>query len=171
MWRPGFCVRQSAAARVFGYSRRLAVKSFHYRGTPQKPGLVFGLDAGGSCNGAVLRVAAKNKKRVLQILFRREMFAGIYNPVFIKARLLATGKQTRALAFAARRDTPHYAPPLSLRETAGIIRSAKGAGGGNEEYIQNTRKELERLGIPCPQLAKLCAALNRQTKQKNTRKA
>ena len=80
MWRPGFRFIECSVARIYGYHRRLAVCSWHYRGTPQKPGLVFGLDKGGSCYGMLYRVATKNKGRILRYLFRREMFANVYMP-------------------------------------------------------------------------------------------
>lgn len=156
MWRPGFRVRESAAARVHGYARRLSVRSTHYRGTPQKPGLVFGLDSGGSCNGVVLR-AAGDTKRILRGLFRREMFANVYEPRFVCAHL--SGGDIRALTFVVRREGNHYVPPMSPQRAAKIIRAAKGFGGDNADYVKNTREELARRGVPCPQLARLCALL------------
>ena len=158
MWRPGFAVRWAAAARIYGYSRRLAVKSTHYRGAPDNPGLVFGLDLGGSCCGVVLRAAA-GKNRVLPPLFRREMFANVYEPKFLRARLLDGGGVKTVLTFAVRRGHPQYAPPIPPPQAAKIIRNAKGAGGENAEYILNTFAELKRRGVHCPQLEKLCALL------------
>ena len=157
MWRPGFRVRESATARVHGYSRRLSVRSMHYRGTPRRPGLVFGLDAGGSCNGVVLQPAASDK-RVLRDLFRREMFANVYEPRFVSARL-ADGGAARVLTFVVRRGGANYAPPMPPEKAAKIIRAARGFGGDNADYVRNTREELERRGVHCPQLARLCALL------------
>lgn len=156
MWRPGFRPADSAAARIYGYARRLSVRSKHYRGTPKKPGLVFGLDAGGSCNGVVLH-AAGDKKRILKNLFRREMFANVYEPKFVRAR--TENKTVRALTFVVRRNGEHYVPPMPVMQAAKIIRDAKGIGGDNADYVRNTLAELQRRGVPCPQLAKLCAML------------
>ena len=159
LWKPGFAVQESAAAKIYGYSRRLAIRSTHYRGTEKKPGLVFGLDAGGSCCGVVLRAKA-GKTRVLPPLFRREMFANAYKPVFLRAQCLDGGEIKNVLTFAVRRaGNPRYAPPMDLRAAAKIIRAAKGEGGENAEYILNTHAELKRRGVRCPQLEKLCALL------------
>lgn len=159
MWRPGFRPSEMRAARVRGYARRLAVRSTHYRGTPARPGLVFGLDAGGSCNGVALRVPAAQKDRVIRSLFRREMFAHAYHPRFVRAEL-ESGGTVRALAFIVRRDSPQYAPPLPPRRAAGIVKEAAGFGGGNAEYVKNAFAELSRRGVSCPQLAAFCALLD-----------
>ena len=118
MWRPGFRFIECSVARIYGYHRRLAVCSWHYRGTPQKPGLVFGLDKGGSCYGMLYRVATKNKGRILRYLFRREMFANVYMPRFVAASPGRREGRTTALVFVVRRDSPNYAPPCPMIKRA-----------------------------------------------------
>ena len=51
MWNPGFAHLRAEKAVLHGAHRALCIYSTHYRGTPDKPGLVFGLKAGGSCVG------------------------------------------------------------------------------------------------------------------------
>jgi len=49
MWNPGFAYARSCAALLRRYHRAFCVYSNRYRGTPEKPGLVPGLDRGGAC--------------------------------------------------------------------------------------------------------------------------
>ena len=60
MWRPGFAFEEARRARVIGYRRCFCIYSVHHRGTPERPGMVLGLDRGGACEGIVYRVRAAN---------------------------------------------------------------------------------------------------------------
>ena len=73
MWRPGFPHADSRPAVLHGYHRALCVYSTRYRGTPERPGLVLGLDRGGSCRGRVRRVSGEDAGHVRAYLTEREM--------------------------------------------------------------------------------------------------
>lgn len=153
MWLPGFACRRRQAARIYGYSRRCAVFSTYYRGTDKKPGLVLGLDRGGSCNGVLYRVPRRRKTAVIKYLFDREMFAGVYHPRYITA--CAGGGRCQALTFVVRRDSRQYAAPMPPEAAAAIIAAAGGHGGSNRAYIYNTGSHLRQLGIPAPMLEQI----------------
>ena len=68
MWRPGFDFIEQVPARLIGEHRALCVYSFDHRGTPEKPGLVLGLDRGGACRGVAFRVAAKQRGDTIDYL-------------------------------------------------------------------------------------------------------
>ena len=66
MWKPGFEYLERRTARLDGFQRRFALTSRHYRGTPEKPGLVLGLDwaPGRSCTGVAFRVAGDAEREI-----------------------------------------------------------------------------------------------------------
>src|SRR3546814_5730407 len=78
MWHPGFPHVEARPARLRGLHRSFCVYSHRYRGTPQAPGLVLGLDRGGSCHGMAFCVPAAEGEEALDYLFEREMMTGIY---------------------------------------------------------------------------------------------
>jgi glutathione-specific gamma-glutamylcyclotransferase len=59
MWRPGFVFEEASHALIEGAHRALCIYSVHHRGTKPAPGLVFGLDKGGKCEGLAYRVARR----------------------------------------------------------------------------------------------------------------
>ncbi|HET7413468.1 MAG TPA: gamma-glutamylcyclotransferase, partial [Pararhizobium sp.] len=78
MWRPGFDFIEASEARAFGFRRSLCVRSHVHRGTPERPGLVLGLDFGGSCRGMAFRVASENQAAVMAYLRARELVTHVY---------------------------------------------------------------------------------------------
>src|SRR5258708_12763940 len=78
MWRPGFEFVERVPARLIGEHRALCVYSFVHRGTPEKPGLVLGLDRGGACRGVAFRVAEKNGAATIAYFPHREQVTPVY---------------------------------------------------------------------------------------------
>ena len=70
IWRPGFAFEDSHPARLYGYHRSLCIFSHVHRGTPERPGLVLGLDRGGICRGLAFRVAADRAQETVDNLRR-----------------------------------------------------------------------------------------------------
>lgn len=146
MWNPGFEHECREVAVVHGLHRRLCVSSIRYRGTPERPGLVLGLDRGGSCRGYAYRVGADIKHEVVRYLEQREMINAVYQPVFVRVRRADHGQCT-ALTFRVRRDHPQYIPPMDDRLLAERIAGCRGQNGCNPEYVFNTLSELRRIGF------------------------
>src|SRR5215468_2984235 len=81
MWRPGFEYIEKVPARLVGEHRALCVYSFVHRGTPEKPGLVLGLDRGGACRGIAFRIAEQNRAATVAYLRAREQVTSVYREV------------------------------------------------------------------------------------------
>ena len=63
--------------------RSLCVHSHVHRGTPEKPGLVLGMDTGGSCSGVAFKVSSKLHGKVMEYLRGRELVTNVYLNVFV----------------------------------------------------------------------------------------
>ncbi len=145
MWRPGFEFIEAQPALLHGWHRAFCIYSRRYRGTADYPGLVLGLDRGGSCRGVAYRVAGDHARSVMDYLWDREMFAGVYQPRLTIVRL-ANGP-AECHAFVADRRHVQYAGGLPRAEAVRIIRRAAGSTGSNREYLANTVRHLDELGI------------------------
>jgi len=151
MWRPGFEHEETRQARLFGYHRALCVRSFVHRGTPERPGLVLGLDRGGSCHGVAFRIRAENRDAVLTYLRERELVTQVYVEAARKIRL-ETGHDVRAVTYVVDRLHTQYAGALSVDDAVLRVSGAVGQSGPNEEYVVNTADHLKTLGIHDPHL-------------------
>ena len=87
LWNPGFGFAEARAARLVGHHRALCITSHRYRGTVERPGLVLGLDRGGSCLGLAYRVDAADAAAVRDYLREREMVTGAYREGLRPVRL------------------------------------------------------------------------------------
>jgi cation transport protein ChaC len=146
MWHPGFPFEEARPALLRGYHRSFCLYSHRYRGTPDKPGLVLGLDAGGACRGIAYRVARHNAKRVMGYLWKREMPMRVYACREVKVEV---GRRTVwACAFVVRREHPNYAPDLSVQRTVELVCQGHGKRGPCMAYLENTVRHLDQLGIP-----------------------
>ena len=160
MWRPDFAFVERAVARLEGYHRSFCITSTHHRGSADRPGLVLGLDRGGSCLGVAYRVAADQARTVRTYLRRRELISGVYREAFplVQISNSDTGrKHVVALAFIVERAHPSYAGALSLKQQARMIRGARGLSGDNLDYLVNTVSHLRAIDIRERSLERLVA--------------
>ena len=153
MWDPGFPHIEVRVALLRGYHRRFCVYSHRYRGTPECPGLVLGLDRGGSCRGLVFRVPAAEGQDVLAYLHEREMITGVYIPTWLSLET-AEGTVTAA-GYVVDRAHQQYTGRLSPEETVELILQGHGARGPCSDYLANTVRHLEGLGLGAGPLKRL----------------
>jgi cation transport protein ChaC len=161
MWRPGFEYVEARSALLHGYHREFCVYSHRHRGTPQKPGLVLGLDRGGCCRGLAFRVAAAEVEAVMRYLAEREMVNNTYEPRTVPAET-EVGRLP-VYAFVVRRDHPQYAGKLAVAEAAALIVQGEGISGLNRDYLINTVRRLESLGFIDKRLHALLTEVKRMT--------
>jgi cation transport protein ChaC len=163
MWRPGFEFIEQVPARLIGEHRALCVYSFDHRGTPEKPGLVLGLDRGGACRGIAFRVAGKLREATTEYLRGREQTTNVYREVMRSVWLENEARQrVSALAFVVDRGHVQYAGRLSLAEQLRHVQQGHGRSGNNRDYVLATVKSIEAQGFRDPQLHQLAMMLHRE---------
>lgn len=147
MWRPGFAHMERAPARLIGLHRSLCVFSFVHRGTPERPGLVLGLDRGGMCRGIAFRVAAAKRAETIAYLRGREQVTSVYVETMRQIELEdRERRKVRALCYTVDRSHVQYAGRLSLAERLHHVRQGHGRSGPNRDYVLATVQALEALG-------------------------
>jgi cation transport protein ChaC len=149
MWKPGFAFVERVPARLIGMHRALCVYSFVHRGTPERPGLVLGLDRGGMCRGIAFRVAAATRDETVAYLRAREQVTTVYVETMRRIELEEEARrQVRALCFIVDRSHVQYAGRLTLAECVHHVRQGHGRSGANRDYVLETVQALEALGYP-----------------------
>ena len=146
IWRPGFAHIATARARLYGFRRALCIHSHVHRGTPDRPGLVLGLDRGGSCVGLAFRVPGDLQSEVMAYLRERELVTNVYLERSIPVRL-ENGETVPAVCYVVDRSHPQYAGRLDVADAAMRVAGAVGQSGRNVEYVANTVSHLRALGI------------------------
>ena len=148
IWRPGFDFVERVPARLIGEHRALCVYSFVHRGTPEKPGLVLGLDRGGACRGVAFRIAEKKRAATVAYLRAREQVTSVYREVTRSVWLENEARQrVGALAYVVDRGHVQYAGRLSLAEQLRHVMQGHGQSGANREYVIATVKAIEAEGF------------------------
>jgi cation transport protein ChaC len=161
MWRPGFEFIEQVPARLIGEHRALCVYSFDHRGTPEKPGLVLGLDRGGACRGIAFRVAAKLRAETIEYLRGREQTTHVYREVMRSVWLENEGRErVSALAYVVDRGHVQYAGRLTLADQLRYVQQGHGRSGNNRDYVLSTVKSIEAQGFRDPQLHQLALMLH-----------
>jgi len=153
LWNPLFPFVEARRASLHGLHRRFCLWSLASRGKPDAPGLVLGLDRGGSCRGVVYRLPAPCVIDELHLLWRREMVTGAYAPRWLHVE--SDGRPVIALGFVVRRDHSQYTRKLTIEEQAEVIARACGAFGSSADYLERTRVALATHGIIDPYLERL----------------
>lgn len=160
MWRPGFSFVERHVARVHGYRRSFCILSHAHRGTVEKPGLVLGLDRGGSCVGVAFRVAIENRQATIGYLREREQVTGVYLEKTVMAEIGSKGP-VPAVTYVVDRTHCQYSGQLSDSEKLAFIRQGHGISGHNPDYVRSTHEHLLTLGIRDATIARLVAALEK----------
>ncbi len=160
MWRPDFPFIERVQARLLGAHRALCVYSYVHRGTPERPGLVLGLDFGGRCRGIAYRVEAALRAATIAYLRKREQVTAVYRetmrPIWVQG---SAERRVLALCYIVDRGHPQYAGRLTLERQLHHVRQGHGISGANRDYVVATVAALEQLGYRDTELHLLAGML------------
>ncbi|MCC7225347.1 MAG: gamma-glutamylcyclotransferase [Burkholderiaceae bacterium] len=145
IWRPEFDFAERRLARLHDHHRSLCLWSRVNRGTPEVPGLVFGLDHGGSCSGVVFRIPGRAVPETFSALWAREMSTGAYLPRWLTCD--TDRGEISALAFVIDQSGSGYVPRLPEDDLVRIILRASGTYGPCIDYVLQTAEALKASGI------------------------
>ena len=171
MWNPLIQFAERREGRIHGYHRRYCLWLRWGRATKDRPGLILGLDQGGSCRGVSFRIPRALAARELGMIWIREMVSGIYRPRWVTVRcgkqrvgrVAARGKPRtiRAITFTVDPAHPLYTGRLSPQRTAELIAQASGEFGSCRNYLHNTVTHLAELGVRDSYLSRVHALVER----------
>jgi glutathione-specific gamma-glutamylcyclotransferase len=159
MWNPGFPYLRAAPASLHGFHRSLCLYSHQYRGTPAKPGLVFGLDRGGSCRGMVFEVDVTYWPETLTYLRQREQLTNVYVETTKRVHAAGLHEPVEALCFLVNRQHAQYAGELTPENILKFIKQGHGEMGPCEEYVRYTVEHLRQLNIRDRRLERIAGLL------------
>jgi cation transport protein ChaC len=168
LWNPTVPVLETRPARVQGWHRSFCLSTRAGRGSPDNPGLVLGLDRGGACTGAGLRLPEDGLRDELALLWRREMLTGSYVPRWVRlldrVRPATAGTPPavfgHAIAFTMNRQSTQYCGRLDTVELVRRLATARGELGSSSDYLFGTRDGLRALGIRDPAVERLAASVS-----------
>ena len=148
IWNPDIDFCRVVRARLHGYHRAFCIRSIRYRGTPEQPGVVLGLDRGGACTGLAYELAPQTRQTALERLFQREVpdwAERVYRPSLVPIHL-EDGRKVSALAFLAERESRWY-QRLREPDLLQTLRQSCGQRGPNRDYAINTWNALKEHGV------------------------
>lgn len=146
IWNPGFAVQARRRATAVGWHRSFSISLDHFRGSPERPGLMLALASGGHCEGLVLDIAEGTEAESLRAILKRELVA---HELAANACWIAVDTERgreEALTFYADPVGTETAQ-LTIREQAHRLARAAGAAGSGAEYLLRTVRGLAEHGI------------------------
>jgi len=154
VWNPLFHFEEKRVVTTHGFHRSFCLWSRINRGTPDRPGLVLGLDHGGRCRGVAYRIADDKVEDELRLIWRREMLLRAYVPRWVK--VTDGERQFRAIAFTINRASVSYAGRLRPEAIIERLTSCHGRMGPGIDYLLHTAEALRACGIKDRHLQELC---------------
>lgn len=145
IWNPAFEFENRVAASVKGWHRSFCLSAPFGRGTPENPTLFLALNQGGSAEGVAYKLPKGREREELLLVWRREMFSEGYQAEWVKIH--TKGDAFWAITFVANPDAKSFVGELAPEVVADRLRNARGPLGTGLEYLSDTIRHLEQVGL------------------------
>jgi cation transport protein ChaC len=155
IWDPAVQVEEYRFGALAGWRRKFCMRLEGGRGSRERPGLMAALDEGGRCDGIVFRIPRALVDQETEYMWRREMFAGAYRPLFLEVE--TPQGAVDALVFVMDQTNHRYFPDVPENKAARMIAEAEGGLGPNFDYLDSLVRHLDELGIKDDDMLRLHA--------------
>ena len=166
IWNPAFHYVERCHARVYGFHRSFCLRTHMGRGSRENPGLMLGLEPGGSCTGLAYRIAADEIELETWVLWKREMVMSNYSPRWVTAE--GAGPDRRAVTFVMNPSGPMYAGRLPRSEVVQTLATAEGILGRGCDYLFGIVSEFDALGIQDRSLTRIAGEVRAHQRTNGT---
>lgn len=146
MWNPVFDVAETRLATLSGWHRAFCLRLTAGRGTPNQPGRMLALKAGGETTGLAFRLAESSLREDLELLWKREMITGCYRPEWCDLHC-DNGDILTALVFVSQPEHPLIESDTCPQRVAPLIAQASGPLGTNAQYLFALEQVLNSYGM------------------------
>ena len=158
IWNPAMEIDSTYRCSISGYHRSFCFWTIFGRGSEKQPGLMMGLERGGSCDGLAYSIAQDKLKTELDLLFRRELLSYVYKPTWVNASFEnEPDSGTEVLAFVVDPENERYCSNLDEDTLVSSLALAEGPIGKNSDYLYQLVDHLQELGYEDPELTSLAA--------------
>jgi cation transport protein ChaC len=155
IWNPTVHSVERRVAHIQGWHRAFCLSVQAGRGSAEQPGLVLGLDAGGSCTGVAYRIEESLLRSELELLWRREMVSGADIPRWLDIHDEQGQRYGSAIAFTMDPGCAQYAGHLCDDEVVQRLATARGALGSSADYLFKTCESLRACGLVDAEMERL----------------
>ena len=159
IWNPTIEMVERRTARIEGWHRAFCLSTSAGRGSLANPGLVLGLDAGGSCTGLAFRIAEDVLEAELSLLWRREMMSGSYVPRWLDVLDEQGVTFGSAIAFTINTAAENYTGAMARELIIQRLSTACGDLGSSADYLFRTCAGLHAEGIADPDMDRLAESV------------
>ncbi|WP_422000712.1 gamma-glutamylcyclotransferase [Reyranella sp.] len=154
MWNPAIEYAEAQPCRIDGWRRSFCFWTPMGRGTPELPGLMLALESGGACEGIAYRLAPDQVRSELELLWNREMLAGVYQAQWVPT-VLRDGRTVTSVTFVVDPAHCQYCGDLPMERAAHHIAFAEGRRGACRDYLASTAAHARALDIHDPYIEEL----------------